>query len=525
VDENVMNIDTRCLPIGRELSDYRIDGILGQGGFGITYLATDSHLGRKVAIKEYFPREFASRDSTLTVRASGNVDDRETFQWGLDRFVEEARLLAKFEHPNIIGVRRFFEANGTAYLVMDYCDGIPLDELIKRDGPLTREQLDKILYPMLDGLEQVHRMNFMHRDIKPANIYIRSDGSPVLLDFGAARQDIVGHSRSVTSLATPGYAAFEQYSTKGKQGPWTDIYGLAATLYRAVTGEKPQDSPDRILEDSLVSAVEIASGRYDERLLRAIDAGMSIRPEQRPQTIAQWRELFRKQSNREIQPDQSNGEYRSTNNSKNELVMLSENTKIFIVGIFSVFILILVFELSKNNYSTKPVSENINNTQATQMSEASGNTSSKLQQDEKYPNCPTDKNVIWDSCFGDFYDPTNNTREIGVFKNGQLSGLSILWKNKYYFIAEFESGILHGYAKEENQNTGKISYGTYLNGCKVGYWYVYTLNMQGKWFQYDLDCNLPKEVNESDIYGGASNILENLKSNTKQNLVYKKKSQ
>jgi serine/threonine protein kinase len=132
----------------------------------------------------------------------------------------------------------------------------------------------------------------MHRDIKPANIYIRSDGSPVLLDFGAARQDIVGHSRSVTSLATPGYAAFEQYSTKGKQGPWTDIYGLAATLYRAVTGEKPQDSPDRILEDSLVSAVKLAGGRYDERLLRSIDAGMSIRPEQRPQTIAQWRELI-----------------------------------------------------------------------------------------------------------------------------------------------------------------------------------------------------------------------------------------
>ena len=284
--------DLRTLPNGQVLSDYRIEGVLGQGGFGITYLATDTNLGRKVAIKEYFPREFAARDSTLTIRATGNAEDRETFNWGLTRFLEEARILARFEHPNIVAVRRFFEANGTAYLVMDYCDGEPLDEIIKRDGPLSKERLDRILLPLLNGLEEIHSTNFLHRDIKPANIYIRRDGSPVLLDFGAARQETGNHSRSVTSLATAGYAAVEQYSTRGKQGPWTDIYGLGATLYRAVTGEKPQESTDRMLEDTLEPAADKGRGRYPVSLLAAIDAAMSVRPEQRPQSVAQWRQMI-----------------------------------------------------------------------------------------------------------------------------------------------------------------------------------------------------------------------------------------
>jgi formylglycine-generating enzyme required for sulfatase activity len=284
--------DLRILPVGQALSDYRIEGVLGQGGFGITYLATDTNLGRKVAIKEYYPREYATRDSTLTIRATGNAEDRETFNWGLTRFLEEARILARFEHPNIVAVRRFFEANGTAYLVMDYCDGEPLDEVIKRNGPLSKDQLERILLPLLDGLEEIHSTNFLHRDIKPANIFIRRDGSPVLLDFGAARQETGNHSRSVTSLATAGYAAVEQYSTKGKQGPWTDIYGLGATLYRAVTGEKPQESTDRMLEDTLEPAAEKGRGRYPVSLLAAIDAAMAVRPEQRPQSVAKWRQMI-----------------------------------------------------------------------------------------------------------------------------------------------------------------------------------------------------------------------------------------
>jgi formylglycine-generating enzyme required for sulfatase activity len=291
-----MATNLSSLPNGYTLSEYRIDGVLGQGGFGITYLATDTMLNRQVAVKEYYPREFAVREGTRKIRASGNQEDQETFAWGLTRFLEEARILARFEHPNIIAVRRFFERNGTAYLVMDYCNGRPLDEVIQHDGPLSPAQLVLVLNPLLDGLEQIHNTNFLHRDIKPANLFIRSDGSPVLLDFGAARHDLVGHSRSLTTLATPGYAAIEQYSTNGRQGPWTDIYGLGATLYRAVTGVRPVPSPDRMLEDTLEPAAKLAEGRFPASLLLAIDAAIAVRPEKRPQSVARLRSLLQEPS-------------------------------------------------------------------------------------------------------------------------------------------------------------------------------------------------------------------------------------
>ena len=284
--------DLRALAPGQVLSDYRIGGILGQGGFGITYSAIDTSLDIKVAIKEYYPREYATRDGTLTIRAAGNNEDRETFKWGLSRFLEEAQMLARYKHPNIVAVRRFFKANGTAYLVMEYCDGESLDAIIKREGVLSKERLDRILFPLLDGLELIHGTNFLHRDIKPANIYIRTDGSPVLLDFGAARAATGHDTRGVTTLIADGYSPIEQYSANGNQGPWTDIYSLGATLYRAVTGEKPQDSPGRMVEDNLVSAMSKANGKYSAHTLAAIDAAMAVRPQQRPQSVAKWREML-----------------------------------------------------------------------------------------------------------------------------------------------------------------------------------------------------------------------------------------
>lgn len=284
--------DIRAIPSGHVLSDYKFEKVLGQGSFGITYLATDTMLNRKVAIKEYFPREFAARDSTLTVKAAGNKDDRDNFVWGLKRFLDEARILAIFDHPNIIQVRRFFEANGTAYLVMDYCDGTPLDELLKSSGVLPPARLESLISSLLNALEIIHRTNFLHRDIKPANIFIKNDGTPVLLDFGAARQELVSHSKSVTAIATPGYAAFEQYSSHGNQGPWTDIYGLGATLYRAVTGKKPDDATNRMLEDTLTPCQKLCSDNYSVNLLKAIDAAMAVKPQDRPQTISDWRKMF-----------------------------------------------------------------------------------------------------------------------------------------------------------------------------------------------------------------------------------------
>lgn len=286
------NTDVRALSKGTRLYEYKLESVLGHGGFGITYLATDLSLEQKVAIKEYYPRDFAVRDRTKTVHATGNAEDRENFEWGLDRFREEARTLARFSHPNVVAVRRLFEANGTSYIVMDFCEGEPLDQIIRRSAPLPEKQLVGLFLALLDALEHVHSANVMHRDIKPANIFIRDDGSPVLLDFGAARQALVNHSQSMTSLATAHYAAFEQYSTQGNQGPWTDIYGLAATCYHAATGEKPLDAPDRILNDKLQPLLVKAAGRYSHEFLKAIDAGLAVRPEDRPQSIAAWRNVF-----------------------------------------------------------------------------------------------------------------------------------------------------------------------------------------------------------------------------------------
>lgn len=289
---NSYSHDSRAIPIGHELEGYRIEGILGQGTFGITYLALDSILNRKFAIKEYFPREFAVRDGSVIVKAAGNKEERDTFKWGQERFIEEARVLALFDHPNIVPIRRFFQANGTAYLVMDYCVGTPLDEVIKLNGPLSDDQLNKIVPPVLSALEVIHKFNFIHRDIKPANIFIKSDGSPILLDFGAARQDLVSHSKSVTSIVTEGYGAFEQYSTHGQLGAWTDIYGFSATLYRSLTGERPLDAASRMLRDDLIPLVKKLDGKFDTRFLVAIDAGLSINPQGRPQSIAEWRRMF-----------------------------------------------------------------------------------------------------------------------------------------------------------------------------------------------------------------------------------------
>lgn len=290
-----MDKDLRALPVGEVLLDFKILSKLGQGAFGITYLAQDLSLDCKVAIKEYFPREFAVREGTKTVRAGGAADERETFNWGLAKFSEEAQTLARLDHPNVVAVRRFFKLNGTAYLVMDYCEGEPLDRVIRKDGTPSPERLEQIFLSLLDALEYVHSQKVTHRDIKPSNIFIRNDGRPVLLDFGAAKRSLVEQTHTVTSLATRHYAAFEQYATNGKQGPWTDVYGLAATMYFVATGVKPEDSSDRILDDTLTPLRVKAATKYPQRaaILSAIDAGMGVRQNERPQTVADWKKLVK----------------------------------------------------------------------------------------------------------------------------------------------------------------------------------------------------------------------------------------
>ena len=186
--------------------------------------------------------------------------------------MDEARTLARFQHPNIVRVHHFFEAHSTAYIAMDYVEGETLSAYLTRKGPLSEVEIKGILYPLLSALAVVHGANFLHRDIKPGNIVLRdSDVSPVLLDFGAARQAIGAKSRSVTSIVTPGYAPIEQYSSRGRQGPWTDIYALGGGCYRALTGQVPDDATDRVRHDPLVPVAQRCAGRASAAFLSAVD--------------------------------------------------------------------------------------------------------------------------------------------------------------------------------------------------------------------------------------------------------------
>jgi len=278
-----------ALPSGYQLHEYAVDKVLGVGGFGITYLGRDTTLNLKVAIKEYLPNELAVRDTNLNVLPKSS-DCEETYYWGLDRFLQEARLLARFNHPNIVRVLRFFEANGTAYMMMQYEEGESLDEKLKKTpAPLDEASLQAVLFPLLDGLKVMHGEGFLHRDIKPGNIYIRrNDGSPVLLDFGAARAQMRGKDQNMTAIVTPGYAPFEQYFTDGCQGPWSDIYAFGAVIYKAITGKAPPEAASRVKNDTMVPAVEAAKGRYSEKFLRAIDWALQSDEKKRPQTIEDW---------------------------------------------------------------------------------------------------------------------------------------------------------------------------------------------------------------------------------------------
>jgi len=281
-----------ALPQGFELEGYRVEQVLGTGGFGITYRAAERSIKRQVAIKEYLPRTLAVRDGdSASVRPVSN-DDTGDFDYGLERFRDEAQTLVSLRHPNIVQVLKFFEANGTAYLVMDFVDGESLGGILKRHGTLTEDELHEVLAPLLEGIEYIHKAGFLHRDIKPDNIYIRYDGTPVMLDFGSARQALGQKSKTLTAIVTGGYAPFEQYTTGRGQGPWSDIYAMGATLYRASAGVSPPEATDRIMDDKYVPAGEAAEGVFSETFLAAVDAALAVRPADRPQTVADWRNMF-----------------------------------------------------------------------------------------------------------------------------------------------------------------------------------------------------------------------------------------
>ena len=286
-----------ALPSGTLLEEYRLHSVLGAGGFGITYQAEDTHLNKVVAIKEYLPSEFATRTGTRTVVPHSGTQAQD-YHWGLTRFLDEARALARFDHPHLNKVHRYFEANGTAYLVLEYIEGETLGDLLDRRGTLPEVELRRLLAEVLGGLAVVHEADYVHRDVKPGNLMLRSaDSSVVLLDFGAARQVVGQRSRSVTSILTPGYAPIEQYGMRVEDvGPWSDIYALGMVAYRCVSGLRDGQLPDAVTRSGdqrkgggdWASAVAVGAGRYAESLLRAIDWAVAVNEEDRPQSVAQW---------------------------------------------------------------------------------------------------------------------------------------------------------------------------------------------------------------------------------------------
>jgi len=298
--------DQHALQPGSILDRYRIIRVLGEGGFGITYLAEDIQLGLKVVIKEYFPNEFAMRSGNSTITAkSKSLGD---FAKGMQRFKEEAQTLAKFNHPSIVKILGYFEANDTAYFVMEYEEGIDLSQYLKQENrALRQEEILSIMMPILEGLKEVHRYNYLHRDIKPGNILLRSNKSAVLIDFGASKLALGEASKSITSMLTEGYAPLEQYSTDVKrQGPFTDLYAVAAVMYKMIVGKVPPSAQTRSYEllsddnDPLKPLSNMNLSGYDVSFLSAIDRALSLKGKDRPQSVQEFQKDIAGQLKNEV---------------------------------------------------------------------------------------------------------------------------------------------------------------------------------------------------------------------------------
>ena len=280
-----------ALAAGYRLEHFQIVRILGKGGFGITYEAIDLQLSKKVAIKELLPDSIATRvEGSTVVPQTSSME--ESWGWAKERFLEEARFLAGFSHPAIVGVHRLIEANGTVYMVMDFVEGESYEARLRRIGKEPDQaSIMAVMGPIMEGVEEIHAKNLLHRDIKPDNILIDKRGNPVLIDFGSARMS-VGATMTMTSMVTHGYSPIEQYQTKGRMGPWTDIYAIGAVMCRAITGEKPPVAADRVLDDDFEWVSNRKPVGYDETFLNAVDWALRVRVEDRPQSVAAFTQLI-----------------------------------------------------------------------------------------------------------------------------------------------------------------------------------------------------------------------------------------
>jgi serine/threonine protein kinase len=283
------------LPEGTVLREWRLEEVLGVGGFGIVYRGTGVYFGESVAIKEYFPSAISDRVDGTTVTPTDSSSE-EIYSLGRQKFLEEAKVLWGLSHPerhpNIVSVRSLFEIQGTAYMVMDFENGLSLSQMLKDGKRFDEKSLLAIIRPIAEGLDRAHQAGVLHRDIKPANILVDKEGRPVLIDFGSARFDSSQATNTKVTFYTPPYAALEQYVKSYPQGPWTDIYALGVVLYQCVTGEKPPEVLERLHgEDSSSLSSSLWPG-FSSTFTRAVDAAMAVRPLERPASIAAWLKLF-----------------------------------------------------------------------------------------------------------------------------------------------------------------------------------------------------------------------------------------
>ena len=292
--EEAITGSANCLPIGTRVAEFEITGIVGEGGFGIVYLALDHSLQRTVALKEYMPGVMAGRgsDQSVVVRSKRH---QPAFDTGLRSFINEARLLAQFDHPALIKIHRFWEQNNTGYMAMRFYEGQTLKRILE-DSPdfVSEAWLKVILQSILEALEALYKVQILHRDISPENIMIQKNGAAVLLDFGAARQIISDMTQSLTVILKPGYAPIEQYADDPSmlQGPWTDLYSLAAVMYVSIARKSPPSSVARMIKDPIDILAKGNYPGYSHAFLAAIDQALSVRPEHRPRSIAAFRALL-----------------------------------------------------------------------------------------------------------------------------------------------------------------------------------------------------------------------------------------
>jgi serine/threonine protein kinase len=282
-----------CLPVGTVIADFEVVGLVGEGGFGIVYLARDVNLDRVVAVKEFMPSAFAGRVDGIQV-AVRSVNHRATYEAGLRSFINEAKMLAKFAHPALVEVYRFWEGNGTAYMAMRYYAGETLRQHLTHGKTVfDEESIAQTMAPIFDALEMLHREQVFHRDIAPDNIML-ADGRPVLLDFGSARRIIGDGTQALTTILKPGYAPIEQYVDDGtmKQGPWTDVYALGGVLYHLATGKAPLQAVSRLLSDPLQTVNEVTGNKFSPTFSAAVAKAMAVRVEERLQNVREFSEML-----------------------------------------------------------------------------------------------------------------------------------------------------------------------------------------------------------------------------------------